>query len=73
MLTGHDPEEVQEVEAVDIGLEDRRVVDAMRRDVEDPVRKAAAEEPCHRRFDGSAPMALISRLRAFCHTIGTPP
>jgi len=41
-LVGDHREQVKEVDPVDIGDEDRSVADAVRRHMEDPVRKAAS-------------------------------
>jgi len=46
-LAGDHREQVEEVDPVDVGDEDRGVADAVRRHVEDPVRKAASQYSRH--------------------------
>jgi hypothetical protein len=46
-LVGGHREQVEEVHSVDVGDEDRNVADAVRRHVEDPVRKASSQYSRH--------------------------
>jgi hypothetical protein len=44
---GDHGQQVEEVDAVDVLEEDPRLPDAVRRDVEDPVRKVSPQQACH--------------------------
>ena len=70
-LVGHHREQVEEVDPVDVGAEDRSVADAVRRHMEDPVRKTASQDSRHLASTVARPERRTQPLRSFCHTVGT--